>query len=240
MTYEEIIYMIKDELRLLSDDSDFTNEHIEFLCSKWRGYILETDNLNKKLISEFGYDTPLQQRLCLDMGEINPAISSYSCDGGTLLASKRQVPALINNSSITVDTLDYFNDCHLVYISNPERFKYQGCNKWLKDIIYAGILPDKRLWLKSANPAFKEIDKIKITGIFLNTEETNEMLCNGDGSRCNYMKSQYPISEHQVPLLIQYVVNELTNSIYRPKDDKNNSNYDLSKIGQIPNTRQSE
>ena len=40
-TYRELIYMSKDLLKLKSDDSYYTNEHILFLLDKVRAVILE-------------------------------------------------------------------------------------------------------------------------------------------------------------------------------------------------------
>ena len=40
-TYRELIYMSKDLLKLKSDDSYYTNEHILFLLDKVRAVLLE-------------------------------------------------------------------------------------------------------------------------------------------------------------------------------------------------------
>nr|DAU83961.1 MAG TPA: Structural protein [Crassvirales sp.] len=40
-TYREIVFMIMDELKLSSDDSYFTEDHIIFLASKYRAFLLK-------------------------------------------------------------------------------------------------------------------------------------------------------------------------------------------------------
>lgn len=39
-TYKEIVYMILDEIKAISDDSYFEEEHILFLMNIWRAKIL--------------------------------------------------------------------------------------------------------------------------------------------------------------------------------------------------------
>jgi len=41
MTYREIIYMCLDQVKLSSEDSYFTEDHVKFLLSKVRAAILE-------------------------------------------------------------------------------------------------------------------------------------------------------------------------------------------------------
>ena len=40
ITYREIVYFVIDELKLISDDSTFTPEHIIFLADKMRAKLL--------------------------------------------------------------------------------------------------------------------------------------------------------------------------------------------------------
>lgn len=39
-TYKEIVYMILDEIKAVSDDSYFEEEHIVFLMKSWRATLL--------------------------------------------------------------------------------------------------------------------------------------------------------------------------------------------------------
>jgi len=41
MTYKEIIYLILDELKMSSDDSYYTEDHVKFLCNKYRTLLLK-------------------------------------------------------------------------------------------------------------------------------------------------------------------------------------------------------
>ena len=42
-TYRQLIYLVLDELKLMSDDSSFTEDHIIFLLSKYRAFIQLSD-----------------------------------------------------------------------------------------------------------------------------------------------------------------------------------------------------
>ena len=39
-TYREIVYMINDQLKLFSDDSSFTEDHIRFIAKNLRSFII--------------------------------------------------------------------------------------------------------------------------------------------------------------------------------------------------------
>jgi hypothetical protein len=42
-TYRELVYMVLDEIKGLSDDFSYTEDHIIYLLEKYRAFILNTD-----------------------------------------------------------------------------------------------------------------------------------------------------------------------------------------------------
>ena len=40
-TYKELTYMVLDELKLSSDDAQFTEDHVMFLLNKYRTFLLK-------------------------------------------------------------------------------------------------------------------------------------------------------------------------------------------------------
>lgn len=40
-TYRELVYMVHDEMKRVSDDAFYTDEHVIFLLNKFRSYILK-------------------------------------------------------------------------------------------------------------------------------------------------------------------------------------------------------
>ena len=70
MTYNELIYMVLDELKLSSDDSYITPDHVIFLLVKYRSFLLKQRYSDiKKQIPDSNY-----QSICLDLIEV-PSIS---------------------------------------------------------------------------------------------------------------------------------------------------------------------
>lgn len=82
--------MILDQLKGLSDDFTYTEEHCLFLANKYRGFLLKQRYSDiKKQIPESNYQT-----ICLDLIEV-PAISGEPCEGGSYLRSKEKLPSLM-------------------------------------------------------------------------------------------------------------------------------------------------
>ena len=222
MTWREIIYMILDELKGMSDDFTFTEDHIAFLLGKYRSFILKQRYYTdiKKVISESNYQT-----ICLDLIEV-PAISGEVCEGGSYLRSKDKIPVTLMIGNPRVYPIDYYQG-EIAYISR-DRMRYVGYNRWMKNIIYCSIAPDGYLYFKSWNPQFLYLEKVKFTAIFENAKEVSGLTCDGDeGTACDFLDRTFPIEEALVPPLIELVVNELRKAEYAPSDEENNADDNL-------------
>lgn len=219
MTYREIVYMVLDELKGMSDDFTFTEDHIAFLCGKYRSFLLKQRYYTdiKKAISESNYQT-----ICLDLIEV-PAISGEVCEGGSYLRSKDKIPVTLMIGNPRVYPIDYYQG-EIAYISR-DRMRYVGYNKWMKNIIYCSIAPDGYLYFKSWNPQFLYLEKVKFTAIFEDAEEVSGLTC--DSTACDLLDRTFPIEEALVPPLIELVVNELRKAEYAPSDENNNADDDL-------------
>lgn len=222
-TYRELVFLVLDELKLSSDDAYFTEEHVMFLLSKYRGMILKQQYKDvKKEIPESNFQT-----LCLDLIQV-PAITGELCEGGTYLRSKEKIPFLMNISTPRVYTGDYYQG-DITYVSR-ERMKYVGYNKWLPNIIYTSIGPDNYLYFKSFNPQYLYLEKAKLTGIFEDPEKAAEFECNKSEDSCDVLDRTFPLEEALIPQVIQFVVQELSAGIYKPEDNENNATDNLSEI----------
>lgn len=225
MTYREIVYMILDEIKSVSDDAFFTEDHIIFLTGKLRTFLIKQRYSDiKKQIPESNYQT-----ICLDLIEV-PAISGEPCEGGFYLRSKEKIPFLMKIGNPRVYPIDYYQG-EITYVSR-DRMRYVGYNKYLQNIIYASLGPDNYLYFKSFNPQFLYLEKVRITGIFEDTLAASELQCpdeNGD-IVCDVLDREFPIENALIPPLIQLVVEELTKAEYKPEDKENNSDDDLSEV----------
>lgn len=219
-TYKELIYLILDELKMTSDDSHFRLEHILFLLDKYRSLLLKQryDDV-KKDIPDSNFQT-----ICLDMSVVQ-SFSGDSCSN-RYLRSKQTLPMLIPIGYPRLTSVDFFsNDFNIV---SNERFIYAGSNKYIKNIIYSSIAPDNYLYMKSRNPQAYSIEKVKLTGIFENSEAASDLVC--DNIQCDILDREFPMEESLLSTLVELIVKELSGYKYQMKDTFNNANDDLSNM----------
>ena len=222
-TFKELIYLVLDELKGMSDDFDFTEDHVHYLLTKYRAFLLKQRYSDiKKQIPESNYQT-----ICLDLINV-PAISGEPCTGGVYLRSKQKVPFLMQIGTPRVYPIDYYQG-EITYVSR-DRMRYVGYNKFLQNIIYCSIGPDNYLYFKSSNPQYLYLEKVKFTGIFQDSMQASDLQCpdNNGETVCNPIDRTFPIEYALVPPLIELVVKELAGSAYKPDDEANNAKDDLA------------
>ena len=122
---------------------------------------------------------------------------------------------------------NYQGDITLV---SRDRMKYVGYNKYLKNIIYASIGPDNYLYLKSFNPQYLYLEKVKMTGIFEDPNITSQLQCDKSDSSCSVLDNIFPIEEALIPPMVELVVKELLGAEYRPEDKTNDAKDELSEV----------
>lgn len=222
-TYREIVYMINDELKLSSDDAHFTEDHIIYLTSKYRAFLLKQRYSDiKKFIPESNFST-----ICLDLIEV-PAISGEVCEGGVYLRSKNKIPYMMGIKQPRVYPVDYYQG-EITYVSR-DRMKYVGYNKYLNNIIYCSLAPDNYLYFKSSNPQYLYLEKVRITALFENAKETFGLQCDENGRICELLDAEFPLEASLIPPLIELVVKELRSSEFMPEDKENNADDDMSDL----------
>ena len=222
MTYREAVYMVLDEIKSTSDDAIFNENHAIFLLGKYRAFLLRQKYSDvKRPIPESNYQT-----ICLDLIEV-PAISGEPCEGGSYLRSKEKIPFVIKIGTPKIYPIDYYQG-EITYVSR-ERMRYVGYNKYLQNIIYASIGPDNYLYFKSNNPQYLYLEKVKMTGVFENSEEASKLQCEED-NECDILDRTFPIEESLVSPMIELVVKELLGAQYRPEDNVNNAKDDISDL----------
>lgn len=221
MTYNELIYLCMDELKLSSDDSFYTKEHLIFLLTKYRGFLLKQRYSDiKKQIPDSNY-----QDICLELIEV-PAISGEPCEGNPYLRSKDKVPTTMMIGNPRVYPTDFYQG-EITYISR-DRMKYTGYNRFLSNIIYCSKAPDGYLYFKSSNPQFLYLESVRFSAVFEDAKEASERACpEEDGSICKLEDKEFPLEDALVPPLIELVVKELRGPEYSPKDEDNNAKDDL-------------
>lgn len=228
-TYRQLVYMVLDELKGSADDFTFTEDHVMFLLSKYRAFLLKQRYADiKKPMPESNYQT-----LCLELIEV-PAIAGVPCEGGSYLRTKAKIPFTMKVGNPKVYPVDYFQGSNITFISR-DRMRYVGYNKFMQNIIYCTLGPDNYLYLPSNNPQFIYMENIRFTAVFEDSETASELECNEDGKICDTIDRTFPIEEALVPPLIELVVKELRQAEYTPADEKNNANDDLDNVAMTAN-----
>lgn len=220
--YKELVYMCLDELKIMSDDSTFTEDHVIFLLNKYRAYILYTKYKNGGEIADSNYQT-----LCLELEECN-GIEGDECSG-TYLRSVEVLPEVSSIAKARIYLGSFMESTHITFCTH-QRIRHVGFNKFLKNFIYVCLGPDNRLFLKSANPQFLNLENIKFEAVFEDADKASEFECEHGEDECDIMEKEFPIEEALIPLLIQSVVKELAGPSYKPSATVNDANDDLSNI----------
>lgn len=225
--YKEIVSMVLDMLKITSDDSIINEGHVIFLAGRYRSFLLKQRYFSdlKKQIPTSNYQT-----LCLDLEKIE-AIDGLPCVGGYYLRSKQSVPDLMPFGITRLYTSGSYYKGNIEFVTK-DRFKYVGNNKWTKNIIYATLDPDGRIYISSSNPQFLYLEgdnKLKLTGIFETPEEIATLECSPTSEAvCDILDKDFPLEDALVAPLIELVSKELSPTIPAPEDDVNNANDNLS------------
>lgn len=232
MKVSELVYSILDLAKAASsDDSFFTEEHVIFLCKKYRAFLIKKEQDKEKsstdVASEFEY-----QQICLDLEKV-PAIDGEPCTGGYYLRTTQKIPKILEGTQPRVYPIDFYQGTNISYVSR-DKMRYVGNNKYLRNIIYSSLGPDLHLYLNSNNPQFLYMKQLRMSAIFEDVDEAAGLLCDSEGSdaSCDVLDAEFPIREYLVPPLIELVVKELTGAKYQPQDKENNANDDLPQMAQ--------
>lgn len=230
MLVKDIVYMCLDLAKAAtSDDSFFTEEHVIFLLKKYRSLLIKKEKDKEKEDTEASSEFEYQQ-ICLDL-EKTPAIDGEPCTGGYYLRTTKKIPKVLEGTQPRVYPFDFYQGINICFIPR-DRMRYVGTNKFLQNIIYVSVGADLHLYLNSSNPQFLYLKKLRMSAIFEDFDEATDLLCDNDGEStvCDVLDSTFPIRDYLVPSLIEVVVNHLVSAEYKPVDEKNDANDDLSKV----------
>lgn len=206
MTYGELVYMVLDALKIHSDDAKFTEDHVIFLLNKYRAYAL-------------------QQRYSKSLDIVNNAnyqtIHIIFEKSSQILSSRKQIPSIMNIALPKAYFGYKFTLNPPVFVSE-DRFRYVGNNRFLNNIIYYTIGLDSRLYLKCENL----MDDFYVTAVF---EDPLEVI-SYDGYDGPLNDRKYPIEDNLIPGVLELVLKDLTNGLYKPSDTTNDAQDALSDL----------
>lgn len=227
MTKLEIIYDIREKLRIETDDEKFTNEYFSHLIDIKRMLLIKQtfSNLSKPIpIAYFS-------QICLDLEVANILDGCNSSKFGCELRTVDKIPRVMNITGredlISVKTIDNlstgFNNISI------ERFPYLGNNKHLSNQIYTAIGIDKKIHFFSGRKGFKLMTKVVASGVFESPSEASSMSCI-DGPTCDEYGSEYPIEGYMANDIVNLIAKELGITILQiPEDEINDASDDRNK-----------
>lgn len=228
MKVKEIVYACLDLAKAgTSDDSYYTEEHVLFLCKKYRAFLIKKEQDKEKsstdIASEFEY-----QEICLDLEKV-PAMDGDPCTGGYYLRTTQKIPKILEGTQPRVYPIDFYQGTNISYVSR-DRMRYTGSNKYLQNVIYSSLNPNQHLYLNSSNPQFLYMKKIRMSAVFEDFDEASDLLCDDAGSdtSCDVLEAEFPIREYLVPPLIELVVKSLNGVKFQTADWRNNAKDDLA------------
>jgi len=140
-TYREIVYIVRDELKLYSDDSVWENEHLIQIVTKYRSLLFTQKYKGKKVEIPFAW----YQRLNINFSPVTI--------GKSIFKSIKKLPLILDTGNLWQYTFMNLNGTatdNLNFV-NPQRFKNVGFNKWLSKQVYSTIDLDNYAYLKSVN-----------------------------------------------------------------------------------------
>lgn len=223
-TYRDIVYMVLDQLKLSHDDSFVQEEHVLFLLSKLRAYLLKNKyGTAKQSIGENNYQT-----IKITFSPNNTSI----CADGYSLISNEVLPniLLIQNIEHMLKVLNSdWNPINFVYVNNV-RFNYVLSNKWLRDFIYFTIDDLGRLLVRGASSELSELQFIYLSGVFEDIEAASALEYTTGTSPCDILDREFPIEESLIIPLLELCLKFLSSMTYSPSDTSNNANDDLSSL----------
>lgn len=217
MKIKELVYMVLDEIKGLSDDFTYTEDHVIFLLNKYRTSLLKQKYKDdKSAMHSSNFQT---MSLALDNSLKN---MDYLLERQYKKSTER-VPNLLTEKGVRVYPYTQFLDNADIAFITEDRMRYVGYNKYLKNAVYATI-HDNYLYITSRILDQLELEDVFLSAVFEDAIETIKAI----KGNVDLLEEDFPMEDSLTSLLIQSVVKELLGAAYRPKDQQNNANDDLA------------
>lgn len=244
-TYREVVYLILDSLKEITDDSYWEEEHIVFQINKYRSLLFKQRYLDKKR----EIPNAFYQRVMISFSGEKIGDNTYK--------STKKIPNAIDNGlmhSYTYLSHDGITSMNFNLI-NPQRFKLVGWNKWLRNEIYATIDLDDYMYVKSytgdvVNSALATVESSGDEHLILSEDSEHILIIDGlMSSKLVYdtildnpteiiafneldikdqLDLEFPCDESLIQSIVELTISEIAKLNGLPKDFMNNANDDVN------------
>lgn len=217
MTFNEVIYSIREGVRQYSDDSTLSNRLILFNVDLERASYLNY-HANKGELPDTN-----KQTICLTLEETSNTECGCITEDCTIMRSTVIIPKMIDRGRVAIGAKDSIP----IKVISWNKFVHSGNNKYNQDTIFAAVNPDGRLYLKSNNVLHKLLECAYLTATFENPKAAEDF-SNEDGTVCfNASTDAYPIDMDGFNRIRKVVLKTLLMSLGVPEDLINNANDDI-------------
>lgn len=211
--------MVLDEIKGMSDDFTYTEDHVIFLLNKYRTSLLKQKYKDDKgLMHSSNFQT---MTLTLQDSLQN---KDYILER-QYKQSEEIVPELLTDKGVRVYPEAQFLDNADIAFITEDRMRYVGYNKYLKNAVYATLHNDY-LYITSRNLDIMDLEQVCLSAVFEDAIEAIKAI----SGEVDLLEEDFPMEDSLTSLLIQSVVKELLGAAYRPKDYQNNANDDLAEM----------
>ena len=217
MKVKELVYMVLDEIKGLSDDFTYTEDHVIFLLNKYRTSLLKQKYKDDKETMHSSNFQTLSLTLKDSLQNKDYILERQ------YKQSEEIVPELLTDKGVGVYPETQFLDNADIAFITEDRMRYVGYNKYLKNAVYATLHNDY-LYITSRNLDIMDLEQVYLSAVFEDAIETIKAI----KGNVDLLEEDFPIEDSLTSLLIQSVVKELLGAAYRPKDSQNNANDDLA------------
>jgi len=227
MTIYEIIYAIREGLRDYTDDTRYSDDYLVFQFNLKRNVLLrrEYNQLQRSIDSE------LTSTICLDIELVDASEcpECYPHEGCEVVRTVQSLPRLLELHSRPTITRVAPVGIYNKPFSLVSRSKalYVGESNYEKNIIYAFLNNDDKIYLKSTNKFVRTLDKIAVTILPENPLDLIEYKCLGDVNCFDPTTEKYPIKAWMADVVISMIIQELANIKQIPEDRTNNAKADV-------------
>ena len=214
----ELIYNVKEKLKLTKDDEKITDEFISHLIDVKRVKVL------KQRLDSNPWRAPIEfkQELCLDLEPVDK-VSGMSCFGN-ILRTVNPLPNLIRfrggNNGITVRRPD--RTAMLIDLVDLSRLPFVGGSQFVSQIVYAAFDFDNRLYLVSNQNKHLLMKSVQVAGIYEDVEAAGDLECDLDQT-CDVWERNYPLDVGMIDDVINMVVQDLGRTLPLPEDNINDA-----------------
>lgn len=233
-TFREMVYMVLDQNKLSGDDAYVEPEHVLFILSKVRAYLITQKY--QKLKSQIGNANFQTLHFKLEPVE-NLAVCLNGHDT-YLMKSTTTVPDLLLTSDYEGYTeimpKNIFGaPVNFTFVNNI-RFNSVGYNRFMQNHNYVTIGPDNYIYVKSHNEDILLLEELTLRAVFEDIESAALLSANtnecGEQIQCDILDLKFPLEEGLVTPLLETTGNYIYQMSSQSKDVRNNAADDLSSI----------